>query len=46
MVTLYPGNRGGHSQQFSAAGQVLRTVAIAEKPVMADPLEAIWKDMQ
>jgi len=34
-----------HGQQFSAAGQIPGTAAIAEKPVMADALEAVWKDM-
>ena len=34
-----------HGQQFSATGQILGTVAIAEKPVMADALEAVWKDV-
>src|SRR5260370_27372049 len=39
-------NRLRHGQQFPAAGQVLGTVAIAEKSVMADALEAAWKDME
>jgi hypothetical protein len=35
-----------HSQQFSAAGQVLRAVPIAEKAVVADALKRIRKNMQ
>ena len=35
-----------HSQQFSTMGQVLRAVAIGEKPVVADALKIIWKHMQ
>ena len=34
-----------HGQQCPAASQILSPVAIAEKPVMADALEAVWKDM-
>src|SRR5260370_29512352 len=39
-------NRLRHGQQFPAAGQVLGTVAIAEKSVMAAALEAAWQDLQ
>ena len=34
-----------HGQEFSTTGQVLRAVTIAEKPVVADALKAIWQDM-
>ena len=36
----------GHRQQFSAPGQVLRAVAVAEKTIVADALKRIGKDMQ
>ena len=35
-----------HGQQFSAAGQVLRAVAVPEKAIVADALETVRKDMQ
>jgi hypothetical protein len=46
IVRLWLRNRDRYSQQFPATGQVLGPVAIAEQPVVADPLEAIRKDMQ
>ena len=45
IVALVLRNWLRHGQQFSTAGQVLRAVTIAEKPVVADALEAIWQDM-
>jgi len=34
-----------HGQKFSATGEILNPMAIAEKPVVSDALEAVWKDM-
>ncbi len=45
IVALVLRNWLWHGQQFSTTGQVLRAVTIAEKPVVADALKAIWQDM-
>ena len=39
-------SRGGHAEQFSAAAQVLGPMPVAQKAVMANPLEAVGQDMQ
>ncbi len=39
-------NRSRNTEEFSATSQVFRAVAVAEKAIVADPLEAIREDMQ
>ena len=45
IVPVCFGRRGRYAEQFSAAGQVLCAMTIAEKAVMTDPLETIRQDV-
>jgi hypothetical protein len=39
-------HRSRNTEKFSAAGQVLRTVSVAEETIVANSLEALWEYMQ
>jgi hypothetical protein len=42
IVLLRLRNQRRHAQQFPAAGEVFRTVPVAEKTIVADALETVW----